>query len=167
MRAALLAPILPRVMKEGERKQAVLILMKNSHFDRTPRYPEAYLYNFRSSRLRQSSVPSTILPAGLHSLRKSKVHNRDMLTTRRSGDGTTIKPFYDLNRHNNTQRALLLMACSRHRRSTELISYEYQFVKTPFPCIQSNRDMSHFSFWPISPQFAQQSTPESLKRGHT
>ena len=86
-----------------------------------------------------------VLPAGLHSLRKSKVHNRDMLTTRRSGDGTTIKPFYDLNRHNNTQRALLLMACSRHRRSTELISYQYQFVKTPFPCILSNRDTVEFT----------------------
>ena len=38
MRAALLAPILPPVMKEGESKQAALILMKNSHFDRTLRY---------------------------------------------------------------------------------------------------------------------------------
>ena len=38
MRAASLAPILPRVMKEVESKQAVLILMKTSHFDRTPRY---------------------------------------------------------------------------------------------------------------------------------
>ena len=34
MRVALLAPILPRVM------QAALILMKNSHFDRTLRYDE-------------------------------------------------------------------------------------------------------------------------------
>ena len=33
MRAALLARILPRVMKEGESKEAALILMKNSHFD--------------------------------------------------------------------------------------------------------------------------------------
>ena len=32
---ALLAPILPRVMEEGESKKAALILMKNSHFDRT------------------------------------------------------------------------------------------------------------------------------------
>ena len=38
MRAALLAPILPRVMKERESKWAALILMKNSHFDRTLRY---------------------------------------------------------------------------------------------------------------------------------
>ena len=38
MRAALLAPILPQVMKEGESKQVALILMKNSHFDRTLRY---------------------------------------------------------------------------------------------------------------------------------
>ena len=37
MRAALLAPILPRVMEEGESKKAALILMKNSHFDRTLR----------------------------------------------------------------------------------------------------------------------------------
>ena len=38
MRAALLAPILPRVMEEGESKKAALILMKNSHFSRTPLY---------------------------------------------------------------------------------------------------------------------------------
>ena len=38
MRASLLAPILPRVMEEGEKKKAALILMKNSHFDRTLRY---------------------------------------------------------------------------------------------------------------------------------
>ena len=31
----LAAPILPRVMEEGESKKAALILMKNSHFDRT------------------------------------------------------------------------------------------------------------------------------------
>ena len=31
-------PILPRVMEEGESKKAALILMKNSHFDRTLRY---------------------------------------------------------------------------------------------------------------------------------
>ena len=37
MRAALLAPILPRVMEEGESKKAALVLMKNSHFDRTLR----------------------------------------------------------------------------------------------------------------------------------
>ena len=51
IRAALRAPILPRVMKEGESKKAALILMKNSHFDRTLRYgwwvlfysPEIYL----------------------------------------------------------------------------------------------------------------------------
>ena len=33
--AALLAPILPRDMEEGESKKAALILMKNSHFDGT------------------------------------------------------------------------------------------------------------------------------------
>ena len=40
MRAAFLASILPRVMKEGESKEgsSALILMKNSHFDRTLRY---------------------------------------------------------------------------------------------------------------------------------
>ena len=38
MRAALLAPILPIVMKEGDSKKAALILMKNSHFDRTLQY---------------------------------------------------------------------------------------------------------------------------------
>ena len=38
MRAAFLAPILPRVMKEQEIKKADLISMKNSHFDRTLRY---------------------------------------------------------------------------------------------------------------------------------
>ena len=37
MRVASLAPILPQVMKEGESKQAALIWMKNSHFDRTLR----------------------------------------------------------------------------------------------------------------------------------
>ena len=37
MRAALLAPILPRVLKEGESQKADLILMKNCHFDRTLR----------------------------------------------------------------------------------------------------------------------------------
>ena len=40
-RAALLVPpILPRVMEEGESKKAALILMKNSHFDRTLRYSD-------------------------------------------------------------------------------------------------------------------------------
>ena len=38
MRAALLAPILLRVMEEGESKKAAVILMKNSHFDRALRY---------------------------------------------------------------------------------------------------------------------------------
>ena len=38
MRAAFLAPNLHRVMKEGESKQAALILMKNSHFDGALRY---------------------------------------------------------------------------------------------------------------------------------
>ena len=38
MRAALLAPIFPRVMEKGESKKAALILMKNSHFDRTLQY---------------------------------------------------------------------------------------------------------------------------------
>ena len=38
MRAALLGSILPPVMKKGESKQAALILMKNSHFDRTLRH---------------------------------------------------------------------------------------------------------------------------------
>lgn len=37
MRAALLAPILPQVKKEGESKKVALILMKNSDFDRTLR----------------------------------------------------------------------------------------------------------------------------------
>ena len=37
VRAAFLAILLPRVMKEGESKKAALILMKNSHFDRTLR----------------------------------------------------------------------------------------------------------------------------------
>ena len=36
MRAALLAPILHRVMEAGESKKAALILMKTSHFDTTP-----------------------------------------------------------------------------------------------------------------------------------
>ena len=43
--------------------------------------------------------------------------------------------------------------------------YQYQFVKTPFPC--SNKDMSLFSFLSISPQFALQSSPKPLKSGHT
>ena len=47
MRAALLAPILPRVMEEGESKKAALILIKNSHFDRTLRYQ-----NSRGNRMR-------------------------------------------------------------------------------------------------------------------
>ena len=38
MRDAFLDPILPWVMKEGESKKVALILMKNSHFDRTLRY---------------------------------------------------------------------------------------------------------------------------------
>ena len=38
MRAAFLDPILPQVVKEGESKKAALILMKNSHFDRSLRY---------------------------------------------------------------------------------------------------------------------------------
>ena len=33
MRASFLAPILPPFMKEGESKEAVIILMKHSHFD--------------------------------------------------------------------------------------------------------------------------------------
>ena len=37
MRASFLAPNRPRVMEEGESKQEALILMKNSHFDRTLR----------------------------------------------------------------------------------------------------------------------------------
>ena len=45
MRAAFLAPILPRVMKEGESKQAALTLMKNSHFDRTLRYHSEDFYD--------------------------------------------------------------------------------------------------------------------------
>ena len=46
MRATLLAPILPRVMEEGESKKAALILMKNSHFDRTLRYTFIDLLSF-------------------------------------------------------------------------------------------------------------------------
>ena len=46
MRAALLAPILPRVMEEGESKKAALILMKNSHFDRTLWYTFIDLLSF-------------------------------------------------------------------------------------------------------------------------
>ena len=38
MRAAILDPILPRVMREGESRKSALILMKNSHFNRTLRY---------------------------------------------------------------------------------------------------------------------------------
>ena len=38
MRAALLAPILPRVMKEGESKKAAFILMRNSHCDTVVSY---------------------------------------------------------------------------------------------------------------------------------
>ena len=38
MGAALLAPILPRVMEERESKKAALIFMKNTHFDRTLGY---------------------------------------------------------------------------------------------------------------------------------
>ena len=46
-------------------------------------------------------------------------------------------------------------------------SYQYQFVKTPFPRIWSNRDMSLFSFWPISPQFCiVKSTKASEKWSH-
>ena len=35
MRAANVAPLLPRFMKEGERKKAALILMKHSQFEKT------------------------------------------------------------------------------------------------------------------------------------
>ena len=46
-------------------------------------------------------------------------------------------------------------------------AYQYKFVKTPFPCIWSNRDMSLFSFWPISPQFCiVKSTKASEKWSH-
>ena len=46
-------------------------------------------------------------------------------------------------------------------------TYQYKFVKTPFPCIWSNRDMSLFSFWPISPQFCiVKSTKASEKWSH-
>ena len=37
-KAAFLAPILPRAMKERDIKMVALILMKNSHVDRTLRY---------------------------------------------------------------------------------------------------------------------------------
>ena len=48
-----------------------------------------------------------------------------------------------------------------------LLTYQHQFVKTPFPCIWSNRDMSLFSFWPISPQFCiVKSTKASEKWSH-
>ena len=43
-------------------------------------------------------------------------------------------------------------------------AYQYQFVKTRFPRLWSNRDMGLFSFWPISPQFAKESPPKALKR---
>ena len=33
-------------------------------------------------------------------------------------------------------------------------TYQQQFVKTPFPCIWSNRDMSIFNFWSVSLQSA-------------
>ena len=33
------------------------------------------------------------------------------------------------------------------KQCLQLISYQYQFVKTSFPCIYSNRDMSLFSFF--------------------
>ena len=47
------------------------------------------------------------------------------------------------------------------------IPYQHQFVKTPFPRIWSNRDMSLFSFWPISPQFCiVKSTKASEKWSH-
>ena len=46
-------------------------------------------------------------------------------------------------------------------------TFQHQFVKTPFPCIWSNRDMSLFSFWPISPQFCiVKSTKASEKWSH-
>ena len=38
MRAAFLAPILARIMNQGESKKVALILMKHSQFDRTLRY---------------------------------------------------------------------------------------------------------------------------------
>ena len=47
-----------------------------------------------------------------------------------------------------------------------LDSYQYQFVKTRFPRIWSNRDMGIFSFRPISPQFAQESPPKPPKSVH-
>ena len=45
-------------------------------------------------------------------------------------------------------------------------SFQYQFVKTRFPRIWSNRDMGIFSFRPISPQFAKESPPKPLKSVH-
>ena len=46
-------------------------------------------------------------------------------------------------------------------------SFSLKFVKTPFPCIWSNRDMSLFSCWPISPQFCiVKSTKASEKWSH-
>ena len=53
MRAALLAPVLPRVMEEGESKKAALILMKNSHFDRTLRYLFDLLLNTVTLNIKQ------------------------------------------------------------------------------------------------------------------
>ena len=44
-----------------------------------------------------------------------------------------------------------------------LLTYQHQFVKTPSPCIYSNRDMSLFSFLCISPQFAYQSSNKATK----
>ena len=45
-------------------------------------------------------------------------------------------------------------------------TYQYQFVKTHLRRVWSNRDMELFSFWPISPQFAKESSPKPLKSVH-
>ena len=62
MRAAFLAPILPRVMKEGESKKGALILMKNSHFDRTLRVAtvEQPLFLLQDFKLFLHFVESTL-----------------------------------------------------------------------------------------------------------
>ena len=72
----------------------------------------------------------------------------------------------------NTRVCRLFNPLSLYHPSTSVVplmqvSYQYQFVKTPFPRIWSNRDMSRFSFWLISPQFCiVESTKTSEKWSH-
>ena len=56
MRVAFLAPILPWVMKEGESKKAALLLMKNSHFNRTLRLALGSNPTFHKIELGMSGV---------------------------------------------------------------------------------------------------------------